>query len=151
MFLNTGCPEEEITNNKLFVSYSSKDFAWISENLISLLDKHSIPYSIHIRDFELGKPIVQNMADSVYGSRQVLIVMSDNYLASNFCREELRMAYQRGVDRGDSSLILVMINKFNKRRLPGALRNQILLDFEKNAKKQNWEEKLLCAVKGEKL
>ena len=151
MFLNTGLPEEEITNNKVFVSYSSKDFAWLSENLISLLDKHSIPYSIHIRDFELGKPIVQNMADSVYGSRQVLIVLSDNYLASNFCREELHMAIQRGVDTGDSTLILVMIDKFNKRRLPGALRNHTLLDFEKHAKKQNWEEKLLCAVKGEKL
>ena len=83
----------------------------------------------------------------MYGSRQVLIVMSDNYLASNFCREDLHMA----VDRGDSSLILVLINKFNKRRLPGALRNHILLDFEKQARKQNWEEKLLCAVKGEKL
>ena len=84
----------------------------------------------------------------MYGSRQVLIVLSDNYLASNFCREELHMAVQRGVDRGDSSLILVMINKFNKRRLPGPLRNQILLDFEKHSKKQNWEEKLLFAVKG---
>ena len=148
MFIYLGCPEEEIIHNKLFISYSSKDFAWLCGNLISLLDKHSIPYSIHIRDFELGKPIVQNMADSVYGSRQVLIVLSDNYLASNFCREELHMAIQRGLDKGDSSLIIVMINKFNKRRLPGALRYQILLDFDKHTKKQNWEEKLLCAVKG---
>ena len=147
-FFTAGCPEEGVTSNKLFVSYSSKDFAWISENLISLLDKHSIPYRIHIRDFELGKPIVQNMADSVYGSRQVLIVLSDNYLASKFCREELHMAIQRGVDTGDSYLILVMINK---RRLPGALRNKILLDFEKHTKKQDWEEKLVNTVKGESL
>ena len=140
-----------MTSNKLFISYSSKDFAWVSENLISILDKHSIPYKIHIRDFELGKPIVENMADSVYGSRQVLIVLSDNYLASNFCREELHMAIQRGIDTGDSYLILVMINKFKKRRLPGALRNKILLDFEKHTKKQDWEEKLVYAVKGESL
>ena len=122
MLLKTGCPVEEGTGSKLFISYSSKDFTWVSENLISLLDKHSIPYSIHIRDFELGKPIVQNMADSVYGSRQVLIVMSDNYLASNFCRQELHMAYQRRVDTGGSYLILVMIGNFKKKRLPGALR-----------------------------
>ena len=140
-----------MTSNKLFISYSSKDFEWVSENLISILDKHSIPYKIHIRDFELGKPIVQNMADSVYGSRQVLIVLSDNYLASNFCREELHMAIQRGIDTGDSYLILVMINKIKKRRLPGALRNKILLDFEKHTKKQDWEEKLVYAVKGESL
>ena len=140
-----------MTSNKLFISYSSKDFEWVNENLISILDKHSIPYKIHIRDFELGKPIVQNMADSVYGSRQVLIVLSDNYLASNFCREELHMAIQRGIDTGDSYLILVTINKIKKRRLPGALRNKILLDFEKHTKKQDWEEKLVYAVKGESL
>ena len=150
MFLNTGFPEDQVANDKLFISYSSKDFAWVSENLISLLDKHAILYSIHSRDFELGKPIVQNMADSVYGSRQVLIVLSDNYLASNFCREELHMAIQRGVDTGDSSLILVMIDKFKKRRLPVTLRKQILLNFEKYKQKQNWEEKLLHAVSGGK-
>ena len=60
------------------------------------------------------------------------------------------MAIQRGVDTGDSSLILVMIDNFKKRRLPVALRNQILLDFEKYKQKKNWEEKLLHAVSGEK-
>ena len=135
-----------MTSNKLFISYSTKDFTWVIENLIPLLEKHSIPHCIHTQDFELGKPIVQNMADSVCGSRQVLIAMSDNYLASKFCRKELGMAIQRGVDTGDSSLVLVMINKFKKKRLPGALRNQILLDFEKYKNKQEWEEKLLNAV-----
>ena len=75
-------------SNNLFISYSSKDGAWVNENLIPILDKHSISYSIHTRDFELGKPIVQNMADSVYSSRKVLIVLSDDYFANNFCREE---------------------------------------------------------------
>ena len=138
--------DADITSNKLFISYSSNDFAWVNKNLISLLEKHSISYSIHTRDFELGRPIVQNMADSVYGSRQVLIVLSDNYLASNFCREELRMAVQRGVDTGDSSLILVLINKLKKKRLPGALRSKYLLEFEKHKIKKDWEKKLLHAI-----
>ncbi|KAL9967104.1 hypothetical protein ACROYT_G025272 [Oculina patagonica] len=129
--------------NRLFISYSSKDFGWVTENLISVLEKHSIDYSIHSRDFEIGRPIVQNMADNVYGSRQVLIVLSENYLASNFCREELHMAVQRGVDTGDSSLILVMINNLKKKKLPAALRNKNLLDFEKHKKRENWEEKIL--------
>ena len=102
---------DEVLKNQLFVSYSSKDVSWVNEYLISLLEKHSIAYSIHSRDFELGKPIVQNMADNVYGSRQVVIVLSQNYLASNFCREELHMAFQRGMDTGDSSVILVIDRK----------------------------------------
>ena len=147
LFFNS---DADITSNKLFISYSSKDYAWVNENLISLFEKHSIPYSIHTRDFELGRPIVQNMADSVYGSRKVLIVLSDNYLASNFCREELHMAVQRGVNTGDSSLILVLINKFKKKRLHGALRSKDLLDFEKHKKRQDWEKKLLHATLDDK-
>lgn len=145
-----GCAEEGVENDKLFISYSSKDFSWVSENLISLLEKHSIPYSIHIRDFELGRPIVQNMADSVYNSRQVLIVLSNNYLASNFCREELHMALQRGVDTGDSAVVLVAMDKLKKKRLPSALRDKNLLDFERHKKKQDWEQKLVKIVHGDK-
>ena len=143
--LADGLDEADIIN-RLFISFSSKDFGWVTDNLISILEKHSIDYSIHSRDFELGKPIVQNMADNVYCSRQVLIVLSDNYLASNFCREELHMAVQRGVDAGDSSLILVMINKLKKRQLPAALRNKNLLDFDKHKKKQYWEQKILREI-----
>ena len=132
--------------NRLFVSFSSKDFGWVNENVISVLEKHSIAYSIHSRDFELGRPIVQNMADNVYGSRQVLIVLSENYLASNFCREELHMAVQRGVDAEDSSLILVMIGNLKKKKLPAALKKKCLLDFDKHKRKQEWEEKLLYAI-----
>ena len=122
--------------------------AWINENLIPILEKHSVSYSIHTRDFELGLPIVQNMADSVYGSRKVLIVLSDNYFASNFCREELHMAVQREADSRDSSLILVAIDKLKKKKLPGALRNMHLLDFAKLKIKQDWEKKLLNVVAG---
>ena len=137
--------------NRLFISYSSKDFDWVTENLISILEKHLIDYSIHTRDFEIGKPIVQNMADSVYGSGQVLIALSENYLASNFCREELHMAVQRGLDGGDSSLIFVMIKTLTKKKLPAALRKKRLLDFVKHKTKQDWEDKILREISQSKL
>ena len=56
------------------------------------------------------------------------------------------MAAQRRGGTGDSSVILVLIDKFQKRRLPRALRTKNLLDFEKHMKKQDWEEKLLKTI-----
>ncbi|CAH3154139.1 unnamed protein product, partial [Porites lobata] len=138
--------QEEIVSDKLFISYSSKDFAWVTNNLITILEKHSISYTIHFRDFELGKPFIQNMADTVYGSRQVLIVLSDNYLASNFCREELHMAVEKRVYTGDSSLIIVLINKLKKKRLPFLLRNKNVLQFDEQMQKQHWEKKLIGKI-----
>ena len=126
--------------NRLFISYSSKDFGWVTKNLISVLKKHSIDYSIHSRDFEIGRPIVQNMADSMYGSSQVLIVLSENYLASNFCQEELHMAVQRELEGEDSSLILVKIKHLKKKQLPAALRKKNLVDFNTYKLTPDWEE-----------
>ena len=42
-----------------------------------------------------AESIAQNMVDIVFTSRQALIVLSNNYLASNFCREELHMVLRR--------------------------------------------------------
>ena len=86
------------------------------------------------------------MADSVYGSRQVLIVLSENYLTSNFCREELHMALQRELDGGDSSLILVKINNIKKKQLPSALRKKNLVDFDKYKTTPDWEEKIISEI-----
>jgi len=88
------------------------------------------------------------MENNVYASRHVLIVLSNNYLASNFCRKELQMAARKGVDKGDPSVIVVKINKLKKTRLPRALRKKNLLDFGKHKGKQDWKEKLLHVLMG---
>ena len=119
---------------KWFISYSSKDFSWVFKNLISPLKKHSIPFSIRS---------IENTSEIVHNSRQVLIVLSNNYLASNFCREELLMALRRRADAGDSSLIVVTIYTLTEKQLPCALSEKNLLDFEKHQKKQDWEKKLI--------
>ena len=51
----SGYLEEGTQNEKLFISCSSKDFSWVTENLIPPLEKHAIPYSIHSREFGLGR------------------------------------------------------------------------------------------------
>ena len=56
------------------------------------------------------------------------------------------MAFQRGVDTGDSSLILVMIDNLKRKKLPAALRKKRLLEFDKHEKKQDWEEKILHEI-----
>ena len=82
----------------------------------------------------------------MYGSRQVLIVLSENYLASNFCREELHMALQRELDEEDSSIILVKINNMGKKQLPAALRKKNLVDFDKYKSTPDWEEKIVSEI-----
>ena len=133
--------------NKLFISSSSSDVAWVTENLISVLEEHKISY-------QLGGPIDPTTADKVYDSLQVLlVVLSENYPTTvNVCRKGRKMSAPRKLGKGDSLLIIVSIDKVRKGRLSdlACLGKQILLEFEGNRKK-DWAKKLLQAMPGEKV
>ena len=134
-------PEEFIYD--VFVSYSTKDLNWVRDKLIPVLEKYYFKYCIHSRDFELGKAIIDNMADSVYGSRKVLAVVSRNYLSSKFCRGELDMAIYRNIEKEDSSLIVIRLDGINTKDFPKALRSKTFLDYFDNREREHWTERLL--------
>ncbi|XP_022807987.1 hemicentin-1-like [Stylophora pistillata] len=131
----------------VFVTFSSQDLNWVKKELLPLLDKHKLKYCIHDRDFQAGKPVVDNMAESVYTSRKVLAVMSHNYMSSKFCRGELEMALYRSTEMGDSSVIVVRIDGVDRSKLPKALRNRTFLDHHDFTERKNWEERLIKHLK----
>lgn len=129
------------------MTFSSHDLNWVKEELIPLVEKHKLNYCIHDRDFEIGKPVVDNMVQSVYTSRKILAVMSQNYLSSKFCRGELEMALYRSTERGDSSVIVMRIDDVDRNKLPKALRNRTFLDYNDFTERKNWEERLIKHLK----
>ena len=140
-FLNTGK-----VPGAVFISYSSSDVAWVTENLTSVLEKHKIRY-------QLGGPIDQNMADKVDDSLQVfLVVLSDNYPTMNVCRKGGKTSVPRRVGRGDLPLIIVSIDKIRTGRLIdlACLGKKNLLKFEGHKEKE-WDKKLLQAILGAKV
>ncbi|XP_031556786.1 hemicentin-1-like isoform X2 [Actinia tenebrosa] len=126
----------------VFITFSSKDFLWVKTELIPLIEKHNLNYCIHNRDFQPGKNIVDNMADSVYNSRRILAVLSKNYMSSTFCRGELDMALCRNTLRNDSSLIAIRVDEIEKKRLPKALQGNTFLDYYNDQEKNLWEIRL---------
>ena len=120
---------------------------WVKKELIPLVEKHKLNYCIHHRDFEIGMPLVDNMAESVYTSRKVLAVMSHNYLSSKFGRGELEMALYRSTEMGASSVIVMRIDGVDRNKLPKALRNRPFLDCNDFAERKNWEERLIKHLK----
>ena len=113
------------------------------KNVIPLLEKNRLKYCIHSRDFELGRALVDNMAESVYSSRKVLAVMSKNYMDSKFCRGELDMALHRSRGANKGFLLIVRIDGIKKKKLPRALREQAFVDYHSEKERTSWEKKLL--------
>lgn len=80
-----------------------------------MLDDNGINYIIYLCDFVFGKVWFDNMVDSVYNSRKVIVIMFSNYFLSVFCRDEMWMVIYRCLERDDFLLIVVWIDniKFN--------------------------------------
>lgn len=134
----------------MFVSYSSKDYDWIQESLLPVFDQNNIKYIIHSRDFMPGKAFFENMADSVYHSRKVILVMSVNYLSSGFCKDEMRMALYRSAERDDNSLIVVRIDeKMKPNEIPKSLRHKTFIDFTSKEEMGTWRSRILEYVRSE--
>uniref|UniRef100_A0A3Q2VVV6 Toll-like receptor 13 n=1 Tax=Haplochromis burtoni TaxID=8153 RepID=A0A3Q2VVV6_HAPBU len=76
-----------------FVSYNVHDEAWVCGELLPELEgQQGWRLCLHHRDFEPGKPIVENITDAIYSSRKTICVISPNYLQSEWCSKEIQMA-----------------------------------------------------------
>lgn len=143
IYFTASLVDSKTTKFDVFVSYNSRDFEWVHKKLLSFLDNHGVKYCIHSRDFEVGKTVVANMIDSVYTSKQVIAVISRNYMASSFCREELSIAVGKIQQENNNSLFVIRIDDINCKALPKLLRKKTFLDYNDEEARKAWKQRLL--------
>ena len=132
----------------VFVTYSRKDFSWVDKELLRLLRENQVKYCVDHKHFELGKAIVENITDSVYQSRKVLAVWSGSYASSKYCKQELDYAIQRSFHYSDCSVIVITVDKTDRKQLPKPLQAKTFLDYSDSVERQGWEKRLITYVKG---
>jgi hypothetical protein len=90
-----------------FVSYRQHepDKSWVRKTLVPALEARGLRALIDYRDFQLGAPLVTEMARAVEESRFTLAVITDSYIKSNFTELENVMAKQLGLETSQVRLI----------------------------------------------
>ena len=115
--------------------------------LLRLLRENQVNYCVDHVHFELGKAIVENIAESVYQSRKVLAVWSGSYASSKYCKQELDYAIQRSFQNSDCSVIVIRLDRTDRKQLPKPLRAKTFLDYSDSVERQGWEKRLIKHLK----
>ena len=120
----------------------------MDKELLSLLLENQVNYCVHHLHFELGKAFVESMVESVYQSRKVLVVWSGNYASSKYCKQELDYAIQRSFQNSDCSVVVIKLDRTDRRQLPKPLRAKTFLDYSDSVERKGWEKRLITHLKG---
>ncbi|XP_063071211.1 toll-like receptor 13 [Engraulis encrasicolus] len=101
-----------------FISYNSQDELWVLRELLPNLEaEQGCRLCLHHRDFEPGKPIIDNIVDGIYNSRKTICVVTRNYLRSEWCSREIQVASFRLFEENNDVLILVFLEDIPSQQL----------------------------------
>ncbi|XP_045915022.1 toll-like receptor 13, partial [Micropterus dolomieu] len=101
-----------------FISYNVHDEAWVYREMLPVLEgEQGWRLCLHHRDFQPGKPIMDNITDAIYGSRKTICVISQRYLQSEWCSREIQMASFRLFDEHKDVLILLFLEEIPAQQL----------------------------------
>src|SRR6266581_615264 len=68
----------------VFISYSSKDKAWVRGELLSRIEKAGLEAFIDFRDFTPGAPSIKECERGVVTCRKMLLILTPDYIASGW-------------------------------------------------------------------
>ncbi|XP_030375155.1 toll-like receptor Tollo [Scaptodrosophila lebanonensis] len=141
-FYNSQKDEDKNERDKLFdafISYSSKDEMFVIEELAPLLElgKKHYKLCLHHRDFPVGGYVPENIVHAIDSSRRTIMVVSENFIKSEWCRFEFKSAHQSVLRDRRRRLIVIVLGKVPQKDLDPDLR----LYLKTNSYLQ-WGEKL---------
>ena len=113
------------------------DRLWVHYKLVSELENvYGFRLCVHHRDFLGGLPIVDNIEDAIRCSRKVIVIMSENFVNSDWCVEEVHMTMS--VDR--SKFVVIMYSDVSAVRTPTVIRRLLetttYIEWAEDAKAQ---------------
>lgn len=128
----------------VFISCSHRDSQWVKNWLLPRLEDAGLDVIIDFRDFEIGVPSIVNMENAVQDSRHVLLVVTPNWVNSEWTDFEALLAQTNdpaGVRRRTLPLML------RDADLPARLAMLTYADFTDSSTWETQLQRVLASVK----
>ncbi|NXO87015.1 TLR4 protein, partial [Sitta europaea] len=100
-----------------FVIHSSKDQEWVTKELVEPLEGGTPPFHLclYYRDFLPGVPIITNIIEEGFlSSRNVIAVISTDFLESKWCSFEFAIAQSWQLVEGKAGIIMIVLEDVNR-------------------------------------
>ena len=113
-----------------FVSYSSKDEVFVTRILAPELECGSPSYKLclHYRDFPVGAYVTDSILSAVESSKRTVLILSDNFIKSEWRRYEFRSAHHEVLRDRRRRLIVILLGEVS----PGDLDPDLRLYLKTN-------------------
>ncbi|RXN24837.1 tripartite motif-containing 16-like protein [Labeo rohita] len=122
---------------KLMFGKFSYDEAWVINELMENLENGVPPIQLclHMRDFQAGKSITSNIIDEgIMGSRKIIVVVSQHFIDSDWCRFEFELAQSRFMMERNANIIIIILEDVEEKK------TKKVLGLHKHLKKNTYDE-----------
>ena len=68
---------------------------------------------VHDRDFPAGESTAETIIDMIENSKRVIVVLSNNYLRSRWCKYEFEQANYQLVQEGRNRIIMIVLEELD--------------------------------------
>ena len=128
-----------------FIIHSSRDEEWVCETLLAILeDNLGFRCCVPCRDFLPGKPVLENVTDSVSESRNIISVVSHHFLESGDCIYDLNVAFYMLSRRPYGGVPFVI--KTEDVDIPKRWRKGTIIDCSTSTGNKRWIKMLLTCL-----
>ena len=94
----------------VFISHAREDRSWVVDILNKLESpEHGFKCCFADRDFELGRSVFDNITRSIQASAKTVLVLSPEFIDSDWCEFEIRMTLEADLSARKRILIPVML------------------------------------------
>ena len=105
-------PRDRTYKRDAFICYNSNDREWVCGDLLRHLEDNAVSTILHHRDFLPGSVLEDTIRESIAMSRFVVLVLSPDFLASNWCLLEMHLARSRVTSEGRDVIVPVILREF---------------------------------------
>lgn len=122
-----------------YITYSLKDDGFVTQMLAPGLEQGNPRYRVglHYRDFNVSSFVADTIVEAIESSKRTILVVSKNFVESEWCRFEFKSALHEGLKDKKERLIIVTLGEIQLRDVDPELRV-----YMKNAVHVNWGDRM---------